>query len=102
MVVARSIDNGEGGLLLEAGACLDERSIRVLKSWGVDWIEIESPGEVAAPARPAPEPEPQLSAALAASREAFSLHPDHPVLRLLAGVVRRPRESSAARRRGST
>ncbi len=45
MILAKAVHNHQDSLLLDAGAKLTEKSIRMLKSWGVRsiWIKGQSP-----------------------------------------------------------
>jgi hypothetical protein len=45
MILAKAVYNRQDSLLLDAGAKLTEKSIRMLKSWGVRsvWIQGQSP-----------------------------------------------------------
>ena len=59
MILERSVKNHQGVLLLEAGAKITKKNIRIFKSWGVDEISVK--GEVARGTDSAGQPESQIA-----------------------------------------
>lgn len=46
MVLAADVLNAQQMLLLEEGVCLSSQNLRMLKSWGIERLYVESPGDV--------------------------------------------------------
>ena len=59
MILERPVKNHQGILLLEAGAKITKKNIRIFKSWGVDEINVK--GEVARATDSAGQPESQIN-----------------------------------------
>ncbi len=59
MVLAHPVYNGHGVLLLESGARITKKNIRIFKSWGVDEITVK--GEVTRADDTPGQPEPRIN-----------------------------------------
>lgn len=102
MVSASPVTSCEGRILVERGAVLDDRLLKILKSWGIQEIEVAGPEGPGLGAAPTPPPRPDLAAELAEAAERFSLHPEDQVLRILSDVVWQHIHRRSVRARGTS
>ena len=79
MILELPVKNSQGILLLEAGARITKKNIRIFKSWGVTEVTVK--GEVARETDSAGQPEPRINASEEAQlKEKFSDVLDDPVM----------------------
>ena len=79
MILEHPVKNHQGVLLLEAGARITKKNIRIFKSWGVTEVTVK--GQVAREADSAGQPEPRINASEAMQlKEKFTDVLDDPVM----------------------